>query len=251
MTRAPLSQLDDWQLVNSDKDLRGKTLMTDDGRRLGTVREMIVNTDTEYVDALVLDDGTEIPMSEIRLDSGTPYYMGAPAAVDVDMDTDRPAAYTGLDRTAAYADTDRTTAYADADHTAGTTEARDDDITIPVMAEEIRVGKRQVEGGGVRVNTRVEEVPVEKQVTLRDEEIDVHRQKVDRPASEADINTLQEGTFEIREHDEQPVVDKQARVVEEVVVDKDVTERTEQIQDTVRRSDVDVEQLHERGADRR
>ncbi|MDP9314529.1 MAG: PRC and DUF2382 domain-containing protein [Chloroflexota bacterium] len=242
MTRAPLSQLDDWQLVNSDKDLRDKTLMTDDGRMLGTVREMIVNTDTEYVDALVLDDGTEIPMSEVRLDSGTPYYMAAPAAADVDIDTDRTAAYTGLDRTAAYTDTART---------AGTTEARDDDITIPVMAEEIRVGKRQVEGGGVRVNTRVEEVPVEKQVTLRDEEIDVHRQKVDRPASESDFNTLQEGSFEIREHDEQPVVDKQARVVEEVVIDKDVTERTEQIQDTVRRSDVDVEQLHERGADRR
>lgn len=242
MTRAPLSQLDDWQLVNSDKDLRGKTLMTDDGRMLGKVREMIVNTDTEYVEALVLDDGTEIPMSEVRLDGGTPYYMAAPASVDLDIDTDRTTAYT---------DTDRTTAYADTNRPAGTTEARDDDITIPVMAEEIRVSKRQVEGGGVRVTTRVEEVPVEKQVTLLDEELDVHRRQVDRPASEADINTLQDGSFEIREHDEQPVVAKQARVVEEVVIDKDVNERTEQIQDTVRRTDVDVEQLHERGADRR
>jgi uncharacterized protein (TIGR02271 family) len=120
------------------------------------------------------------------------------------------------------------------------------DIAIPIIEEELRVGKREVEGGGVRVNTRVEEVPVNEQVTLRDEEIDVHRKRVDRPVTEADMAALQTGTFEVREHDEEAIVDKTARVVEEVHVKKDVQERTETIQDTVRRTDVDVDQLGQR-----
>lgn len=46
-----------------------------------------------------------------------------------------------------------------------------------------------------------------------------------------------------RERDEQVVVAKEARVVEEVVIDKDIQRRTETIQDTVRRTDVDVSEI--------
>jgi len=120
------------------------------------------------------------------------------------------------------------------------------DVAIPIIEEELHVGKREVEGGGVRVNTRVEEVPVNEQVTLRDEQVDIHRKRVDRPVTEADMAAVQSGTFEVREHDEEAVVDKQARVVEEVHIRKDVQERTENIQDTVRRTDVDVDQLGQR-----
>jgi uncharacterized protein (TIGR02271 family) len=117
------------------------------------------------------------------------------------------------------------------------------EVAIPIVEEELRVGKREVEGGGVRVNTRIEETPVNEQVTLREETVDVHRKAVDRPVSQADMAAIQEGTFEVRETDEQAVVDKQARVVEEVHVKKQVGERTENIQETVRRTDVDVEQI--------
>jgi len=114
---------------------------------------------------------------------------------------------------------------------------------IPIVEEELRVGKREVETGGVRVNTRVEETPVNEQVTLREENVDVHRRPVDRPVSDSDINNFQEGTFEVRERAEEAIVDKQARVVEEVHVKKNVEQHAENIQDTVRRTDVDVEQL--------
>ena len=43
------------------------------------------------------------------------------------------------------------------------------------------------------------------------------------------------------ETDEEAVVAKTARVTEEVVISKDVTERTERVSDTVRRTEVDVE----------
>ncbi len=117
------------------------------------------------------------------------------------------------------------------------------EVKVPIVEEELRVGKREVETGGVRVNTRVEEVPVNEQVTIREETIDVHRRPVDRPVSEAELAGFQEGTFEVRERDEEIVVDKQARVVEEVHIKKNVEQRTETVQDTVRRTDVDVQEL--------
>jgi uncharacterized protein (TIGR02271 family) len=114
---------------------------------------------------------------------------------------------------------------------------------LPVVEEELQVGKRQVERGGVRVDTRVTEQPVEEQVRLREERARVERRPVDRPATEADLAAMKEGSIEVRESAEEAVVAKQARVIEEVHVGKEVTDRTETIQDTVRRTDVDVDNL--------
>ena len=113
---------------------------------------------------------------------------------------------------------------------------------IPVIEEELRVGKREVEGGGVRVRTRVVERPVEDTVRLREERVNVERRPVNRPVSEADLNAFREGSFELRERSEEAVVDKTARVVEEVAINKKVGERTETVRDTVRKTDVDVEE---------
>ena len=113
--------------------------------------------------------------------------------------------------------------------------------TVPVIQEELEVGKRVVERGGVRVHSHVEEMPVEEVVRLREEHIDVERRVVDRPATTADA--FKEVTIEMTETAEQPVVAKQARVVEEVVVGKTAEVREETIEDTVRRQDVEVEQL--------
>ncbi|HEX8190989.1 MAG TPA: YsnF/AvaK domain-containing protein [Pyrinomonadaceae bacterium] len=113
---------------------------------------------------------------------------------------------------------------------------------IPVIEEELRVGKREVEGGGVRVRTRVVERPVEEAVRLREERVNVERRPVNRPVSESDLNAFREGTFELRERSEEAVVDKTARVVEEVAINKEVAERTETVRDTVRSTDVDVEE---------
>jgi len=118
------------------------------------------------------------------------------------------------------------------------------EVAIPVVEEEIRIGKREVESGGVRVETRVEETPVNEQVTLRDERVTIERRPVDQAVDAATLtDAFREGTFEVREHDEEAVVQKEARIVEEVVVNKQVEQRTETIQDTVRRTDVDVQQI--------
>jgi uncharacterized protein (TIGR02271 family) len=108
---------------------------------------------------------------------------------------------------------------------------------IPIVEEELRVGKRAIQRGGVRVYNHVFEEPVEEQVNLREERVTVDRRRVDRPATEADVRE-HDRMIEVTEMAEEPVVDKRTRVVEEVVVGKEATERTETIRDKVRRSDV-------------
>lgn len=114
---------------------------------------------------------------------------------------------------------------------------------IPVVEEQLQVGKRMVQHGGVRVHQRVTEKPVQETVQLREEHVKVERHSVNQPVSSADMAAFKEGTIELRETVEEPVVAKTARVVEEVVVSREVGERTEQIHDTVRRTDVQIEQL--------
>jgi len=116
-------------------------------------------------------------------------------------------------------------------------------VAIPVVEEELQVGKREVQRGGVRVYSHVVERPVEENVQLREEHVRVQRTPVNRPASEADFQAFKEGSIELTESAEEAVISKQARVVEEVVVGKDVTERTEAVRDTVRRTDVEVEEV--------
>jgi len=116
------------------------------------------------------------------------------------------------------------------------------DMRIPVVEEEINVGKRQVEQGGMRIHTHVEEQPVEQQVTLHKEQVSVERRPVNRAADASDIDAFKEGTFEVSETSEEAVVQKQARVVEEVVVKKDATDRTETVRDTIRKTKVDVDE---------
>ncbi|GAB4025579.1 YsnF/AvaK domain-containing protein [Spirosoma gilvum] len=117
------------------------------------------------------------------------------------------------------------------------------DQTINVINEELAVGKREVETGGVRVRSRIVERPVEESIRLREERVIVQRNPVNRPATAADLNAFQEGEISITEHAEVPVVSKTANVVEEISVGKDVTEREEVIHDTVRNTEVDVENL--------
>jgi len=137
--------------------------------------------------------------------------------------------------------TDRTDLDTSTNLTGGTDRTRSGEETvIPIVEEQLSVGKREVERGGVRVRSYVVETPVEESVTLRDETVNVERRAVNRPA-DVTADAFRERTIELTETDEEAVVAKTARVVEEVVVSKDVTERTEHVSDTVRRTEVDVE----------
>lgn len=118
------------------------------------------------------------------------------------------------------------------------------ETVIPVIEEQLQVGKREVEHGGVRVRSRVIEKPVEEHLRLREERVVVNRRPVNREVTSADTANLQQGDFTVTERAEEAVVSKQARVVEEVEVGKRVEEHDQVIRDTVRRTDVDVEEIN-------
>lgn len=115
--------------------------------------------------------------------------------------------------------------------------------SIPVVEEQLKVGKREVQRGGVRIFSRVVETPVNETIALREEHVDVQRRPVNQPISPADAAAFKEQTIEMRESAEEAVVEKSARVVEEVTIGKQVTQRQENITDTVRHTEVEVERL--------
>jgi stress response protein YsnF len=127
--------------------------------------------------------------------------------------------------------------------TAGTTKAAaaTEEQVIPVYEEELKVGKRAVEQGPVRVRVYTVERPVQEGLTLREERVAVERRPVDRPISGMPDQAFQERTVDVTTHREEPVIAKEARVKEEIRVRKEADQRTETVRDKVRRTEVEVE----------
>jgi stress response protein YsnF len=120
--------------------------------------------------------------------------------------------------------------------------------SIPVVEEELNVGKREIETGRVRVRSRIIEKPVEQTLRLREERVRVERTPADRPATESDF-AAQDNEIEVRTTAEIPVVTKEARVVEEVRLEKDVREREEIVRDKIRRKDVEIDEQSDTDSD--
>ena len=115
----------------------------------------------------------------------------------------------------------------------------DTNNTIEVVKEDVKVGKREVETGGVTVRSHIVERPVEESIRLRTEKVSVTRTPVDRAADTADFR---DQTISAKETSEEAVVSKTARVVEEINVKKDVDTRTETVRETARETEVDIVQ---------
>jgi uncharacterized protein (TIGR02271 family) len=128
---------------------------------------------------------------------------------------------------------------------ASTSERAGQEEHIPIVEEELHVGKRTVSRGGARVRSYVEEVPVEESINLREEHVSVERRPVHQPLGAADLkdeSLFRDRTIEMTETAEEAVVTKEARIKEELVVSKTATEHTEQVHDTVRHTEVDVDE---------
>lgn len=151
--------------------------------------------------------------------------------------TPAPAASFTNDNYATTANTTPAASYTD------TTAANPAGERLEVVEEQLNVGKKEVERGGVRVRRFVTEKPVTADVTLREEHVNIDRRPVDRPTGTIGDDAFTERTFEVRETAEVPVVSKEARVVEEVFIGKTADTRTETVSDTVRRTDVEIEQI--------
>lgn len=157
-------------------------------------------------------------------------------AVDLEQEEEawRSSGWTGYQAGTTYA------AETGAELTDSRTDRRGPEEAIPVVEEQLRVGKRDVSHGHVRVRSYVVETPVEEQLSLREENVRVERRPVDRPLSAGD-EPFQDRVIEVEERAEEPVVEKTARVVEEVAISKETNTRQKTVSDTVKRTEVEVE----------
>ena len=103
--------------------------------------------------------------------------MDEMGAVDVEERAEswKAQGWKGFDSEAAYSDQDAAFA----------------NQSVPVVQEELKVGKRTVNVGGLRVIKRLSEKPVSEIVKLREEHATIQRRPVDRAASEADFSNFQ------------------------------------------------------------
>ena len=117
-------------------------------------------------------------------------------------------------------------------------ETNEREEVIPLAEEQVEIGKRRVDHA-TRIRRYVVETPVERQVTLRDETVEIERR---RPVEDTSLGAgaFEERTVEVHTSSEQPEVIKTANIAEEVVVHKTVTERPETIRETVRKEQVEV-----------
>ena len=123
---------------------------------------------------------------------------------------------------------------------ANVTQGTDRDGTIEVVEENLRVGKRDVSHGRVRVRSYVVEDAVSEDVNLRNERVEIERRVVDRPVANFDA-AFTDRTIELEETAEEAVVSKEARVKEEIDLNRLTENRTETVSDTVRRTEVEIE----------
>ena len=128
-------------------------------------------------------------------------------------------------------------------------EARGDDTersagSVPIVEEELSVSKARTANGGVRVTSRVSKTPVEETVTLRTETVGAKRRSADRVLDDEEAEAaFEEKTVEMMGTREEAEVHKEARVVGEVELTKEIEEHEKTVTDTVRKTEVEVEEV--------
>lgn len=203
-----------------------------EGLRRGGYLVTVSAIPSEYYDQAldILDDEGSIDVDERSASWRSEGWTGA-STVDA---TD--SSYSGV-REAGYADTSDAA-------TARRSGSIGDEEVIPVVEEQLRVGKRDVNLGRVRVRSYVVEEPVSEQVNLREDRVEIERRPVDRALS-GNEQAFTDRTIEAEEHVEEAVISKEARVKEEIALRRQSEERTETVSDTVRHTEVEVEDERE------
>ncbi len=270
----------DFEIADGEPDIRGWDVKDSFGKQLGEVEELIFDTQSRKVRYLVVDleendydlDDREVlvpvGIAELHGDDDDVILNGVTAEqlrslpeydedrLDGDYESSIRNVLGGgaLGGTAALAASGTDTDFYQHEHfnednlyrNRPRTGDTSSDATIPVVKEELEVGKREVETGGIRLRSRIVENEVSEDVNLRHETVQVERNTVDRPATGGDF---QEEEVELRAHDEVPVVNKSARVVEEISLNKDVTEHEETIRENLKSTEVSMRDDNENNLD--
>jgi uncharacterized protein (TIGR02271 family) len=250
-----LGDLPDYQVARGEPDVRGWHVRTGDGRPIGEVEELIVDTEAQKVRYLEvgldrkgfgLRDGrtVSIPIESAQIDRGDhtvlverlsrdaiaalpeSEYLGRAHPKLTPHDTtpgrDQPAR---TDR----AERDRI----DRDMSAGTPKV------IPRSEEELYVNTRRTQTGEVVVGKHVDTERVSQPVTVERERVHVERRPVEGGAQNREIQ-MTDDEIRIPVMEEELIVEKRPVVREELVISKETVRETERVEDDVRKERFDV-----------
>ena len=206
-----LDALGDWKLEHKSQDIRGMPLVSPAGEQFGIIDDLLVDRDNERVMAVRLEDGRVTPVEPLDIHDNCVVYG------------------------------EEAVAYADRGVKEGHVV---DEEVVPVVKERVAVGKRVADRGRViNVHTDVVTDKVSEDVHLRTENVSVEKRPVDdRRVSTKDANAMLDGkSVTMTERNEEAVVAKDAVVTDEVVVKKTAGDKVEHVDETVRKTKVDVD----------
>ena len=202
-----LDTLDNYELEHKSQDIRGRPLVSPEGKKFGVIKDLLVDRDHNRVTAIRLDDGRACGVEPLVIHDNSVVYGEAAVA-----------------------------------HAKTGGSAVSEEV-VPVVEEQVAIGKRVADHGrDITVTSRVVKDKVSEDVHLRDEHVSVDKRPVNRDVTGKEADALLKGkTVSMTERDEEVVVGKKAVVTDEVVVKKTADDRVEHVDETVRRTEVDVD----------
>jgi len=227
----------DLAVAEDEPDVRGWTLVSSDNRELGEVEDLIVDTAAMKVRFLEID-----PEDEANGSENETVYVPI-ESVDLDRQGKRVllrAADAGMWRTlvpaefAAQFGARRGTTAESRGETTGAGEIN----RMTRAEEEVRVGKRTVPAGEVRVGKHVETEHVRENVSVMLEQVHIERRPVSDTRS-AEIRAS-EGELRVPIVEEEVIVEKRPVVKEELIVSKEQVQETRPVDVEIRKEEFDV-----------
>jgi uncharacterized protein (TIGR02271 family) len=208
-----LASLSDYELVHESQDIRGRPLVNTSGQKIGVIDDLLVGEDHDRVVAVRLEDGRCCAAEPLEIHDNAVVYGDAAVA-----------------------------------HAKQGGNAVSEEV-IPLVEERVAIGKRVSDTGKtINVRSRIVTDTVAEDVHLRDETVSIDKRSVDnRRVSTADADEMLKGkTVSMTEHDEELVIAKDAVVTDEIVVKKTAGDRVEHVEETVRKTEVDVDRDNNR-----
>jgi uncharacterized protein (TIGR02271 family) len=245
MTHERFSMSDEWELEDPEQDVRGRTVVDQTGSPIGTVTDMLVDSATESIDAVVLDSGRELPMNALDVDADTVRYRdGAEGTYGRYDDTSTgQLPDEGYDATAGVASGDATTATsATGEIASGRGMTGDQDGgRVALREEELQARTTRGQAGQVVIDKDVVEEQRSIDVPVTHDEVVIQRRPVSgQTGSAGDLGDATSDSIRVPVMAEQVEVSKQPRVVEELEISKRPVTETQRVSDTVRRETADV-----------
>ena len=238
------------------QELRGTTVYSSDGDKIGSVEEIYVDEQTNQPEWIGLGTGffgtkrviVPVQGADLTGDGVTVPYTKDQVKATPDIDGDEISQATeaelyshyGLEYSERRSDTGLPeggygTGVADTTRERTGTVGEGDVVRAE---EEIQVGKQETEAGRARLRKWVETEPVEMDVELKRETARVTREPIDEPVSGADLG---EQEVEVPLRQEEAVAQKQTVAKERIGLEKDVETQQETVTDEVRKERVEVE----------